>query len=184
MTWVNHTTAIPALSSQNPGGLLAAINVELSLIKIAPPTCCCDEKPCQDKDKCEENPCCREEIYCEPEDVKEFREYLLHNHKLQINGSKYLFVGSTTQQSLATGDSLLWKRKTFARCIEIIQGKPQIYICEDGEYQFVGAVNTSQPDQLTVFVNGKPWLKTTTGKDWGRHPPSLVSTCPCARETA
>ena len=163
VTWVNHTSAVPAVTSQNPGGFLAAINAELNMVKISPPTC---YEPCKNE-KCAENPCCKEEQYCEPEDVREFKRYLLHNCKLQIDGSKYLSIGSTTQQSIATGNSIIWKRKSFARCVQNIQGKPEVHICEDGEYELIGAVNSSQPDQFTLFVNGKPWTKTTTGKDSG-----------------
>lgn len=160
VTWNNHTSIIPEITAQNPGGMLDAHDVVLQLIKIAPPSSLYPKK-------CEPHHCCKEERYCEPEDVREYKNFLLHRHNLQIDGADYLSVESTTQQSLNVGDPVIWKRKDFARRIQNTQGKPEIYICRDGEYNIIGSLNSSQPDQFTLYVNGKPVLPTTVGKDSG-----------------
>ena len=158
ITWRNHTTAIPVTLAINPGGIVAATNAEIQLTRIAP--LCADEK----KEKC--NPCDKW-VYCEPEKVRCFKEWLLCNKRLQIEGSSLISVRSTTPQNLVTYAPTVWETDILERNLILEQGKIEIHVCKDGEYVIESHVISSQPDQFVIYLNGKPIQLSTTGQDSG-----------------
>jgi hypothetical protein len=176
VTWRNHTSATPLTLSVNPGGTLAANNTIVQLTKIAP--LCSPYYKCTPK----RDPCCPDPVYCEPDKVRDFKEWLLCNRHLQIQGASALLgIRTTTPQAINVGEPLIWKIKLIDRNVGYIQGEEKVWICQDGEYDILTDIISNQPDQFAIFVNGKPVNTTITGQDTGSARLSLRAILPLCK---
>ena len=153
----NHTSANGFITTAiHCGGSLSSVNALLSIFKLAPickpylSECKINEyyKKCYHKFKC----------------------FLLNNKCLQISGSdSYFNYASTNGQSLVAGDAIDWEVTTLKENIIHSQATSGTVITKDGIYDIFTDCITSEPSQITVFVNGTPDLSTTTGRDSGAN---------------
>ena len=151
----NHTSAAATLVlSANAGGLLNSISAVLTAFKIAP-LCKPEFKECKLNKY-------HEECY------EKFKEYLMHQECLQIEGSPaYLALSSDTNQSVTMNSSFDWSNTLIKKSIKHIQGTPSMTIAKDGVYDVFIDIATNEAPQLAVFINDVVDLSFVFGRDSG-----------------
>jgi len=153
VTFMNHTSANGDVVVQSgAGGSEATISSIATLVKIAQ-NC----KPCMDEVKA-----------CKREWFPKFREYLLHQKCLQINGCNALVSASSdTIQTLVLNDDLSWSNTHIQREFKHRQGDLTFRVTESGVYDLIVDSIFNEPAQLTLFVNGVADASTISGRDSG-----------------
>ena len=153
----NHTSANGQIViSQNAGGAEMAVNVILTIFKLAPylhlmPV----PVPCK----------VAEHYKCYYE---KFKQYLLSKCRLQIAGSPaYLSVTCDVTQKINLNDLLHFSTELISRNIDFIPGGNNFVIKQDGVYDVFADISVNEPCQITVFVNGVADSSTTFGRDSG-----------------
>ena len=152
----NHTSANGKIDlGEFSGGTQKSVSAIITIFKIAP-LC----KP-QLVDNCKLN-----KYYKKTYNL--FREYLLNNKCLQVEGSSSLFsLVSDSHQKITNGVSVDWTTNQLLRNVHHTQGKPEIVIEQDGIYDIFFDILTNEPSQLTLFINGVADLSTTFGRESG-----------------
>ncbi len=150
----NHTSANGStIIASGAGGSQPTIAALCLIYKIAPLT-----KPSMDE--CKMSHC--EKYY------EKFKQYLLHNHCLQLTGaSTNSSVSSDNTQNLVLNDSLVWSYTHLQHNVMHTQGMPTFTIHEDGEYFLLADALFNESSQLTLFVNNMPDASTISGRDSG-----------------
>jgi hypothetical protein len=152
--WKSNTAKI--ITQEGSGGNLPAMNTNLVIFKCAPLV-----KPSHQHPECH-----IPEHYMKC--YEEFREFLLHNDKLQVAGSPvFLSTVLNTYQQILLNDSIDFDYNVLTRDAVHIPGHSKIVVEHDGIYNLYVDLITDEPAQITVFVNGVPELNTTTGRDSG-----------------
>jgi len=151
----NHTSANSnIITSANAGGVYPSMSVILTVFKIAPLVKTI-MPPCQlnkNHSKC----------------FEQFKCYLLLNKHLQLEGSDAYI------SSCAGNHQIILPSGTFDYSINIVkegvyhkQGESEIIVKKDGIYDVFADINTNEPSQITLFVNGTPEMSTVSGRDSG-----------------
>jgi hypothetical protein len=157
ITVVNHTSSNGIINiSEHAGGKYQSINSILTVFKLAPSV---KAQPVV--------------VNCNLAKHYEryyllFRDYLLYNKCLQINGSNtFLSTSATVIQDVPIGDSIHWENKVMCKNIDFEQGDNFITIKKEGIYDLFVDVITDEPLQITLFINNVPDYNTTFGRDSG-----------------
>ena len=150
VTFMNHTSANGEIIIQDrAGGTQATVSSIATLVKIAQ-NC----KPCMTDVKA-----CKRELF------PKFKEYLLHQKCLQINGCNALVTASSdTIQTLVLGDGLNWSNTHIQRELKHRQGENTFKVSESGVYDLIVDSIFNEAAQLTLFVNGVGDSSTISGR--------------------
>lgn len=151
----NHTSSGLLLTlSANAGGVLNSISAILTAFKIAP-LCKPNLKECKLNkyhDECYEK----------------FKEYLMHQDCLQIEGSPaYASISADTSQLIPVNSAFDWTNALIKKNVKHIQGTPSMTIAKDGVYDIFVDIATNEAPQLTIFVNDVADLSCVFGRDSG-----------------
>lgn len=158
LTINNHTSGNGVIIPANAGGQIQGLSCVFIVFKLAPLYVC--EKP-EYHHRYEKH---NNKLYCD------FKKYLLSNKYTEPAGSDaFLSVSSATTQTIQLGESLVWNIKITERNIHFSQGKPDIIIKRTGDYDMFVDIITSRPSQFTIFVNNKPVMESTSGRDSGAN---------------
>lgn len=154
----NHTSANgQVVISKESGGTLDNISAIFTIFKIAPLY------------KCVINHECKINSYYK-KSFDKFKAYLLSQKNLQLTGTdSYFNYASTNSQILQLGDAINWEITSLQENVKHLQSTTQTIIEKDGVYDIFADAITSEPSQLTVFINGVPDLDTTFGRDSGAN---------------
>ena len=159
----NHSSSGNVTLSQDAGGILPGISAILTIYKISPAKQCDQTK--NEYKKCEEHLECM---------YRKFKNYLLMNKHLQLNGSSAFLNASTrSPQTLQIGDKLIFTINLQHRNMKFIPGTSEIHVEENGDYIVYSDIITDRPSQFTLFVNNNAVTNTTTGRDSGSNRNSL-----------
>ncbi len=150
----NHTSANGSVQiTAGAGGSQPTVASICTVVKLAQ-----INKPCVYEHKLS---------HCEKH-YESFKQFLLHDHCLQITGSStQVSASSDTVQTLPLNHALNWNNTNYLNHIEHVQGKTTFTICEDGVYYLLANALFNEPSQLTLFVNGNPEYSTVSGRDSG-----------------
>jgi hypothetical protein len=155
---VNHTSGAPVIIPENAGGQIQGLSCVFIIFKISPLYVC--EKPVYHHRYEKHN----DGLY------RDFKRYLLSNKYTEPAGSdSFLSVSSMTTQTVQIGESITWNVKIADRNIHFDQGKQDIIIKRTGDYDMFVDIISSRPSQFTIFVNNKPMMETTSGRDSGSN---------------
>jgi hypothetical protein len=154
----NHTSSNgQVIISEHTGGSIQSITALLSIFKISPLT------RYTMIDECKINSCYKKCYH-------KFKEYLFSQKCLQLTGTDTYFNYATTHsQTLQINDPLNLEITTLQENIYHNQSTPYLVIEKDGIYDIFVDCITSEPCQLTLFINDIPDLDTTTGRDSGAN---------------
>ncbi len=184
----NHTSAAGTITlSQSPGGLATGQSALLIIYKIAPAwcnlqcpvplECWCNEKLVKkanlaadlagnisDSDLEED----RQRIRCSP--YKLFKNYLLSRSRVDIDGvSAYLHSVKTLDQSLALGDSMVFRTAIPPKNGCHVTATAPFRVRKRGVYEIVFDSETVQPAQFTVFNKECPEMSAISGSNSGSN---------------
>jgi hypothetical protein len=150
----NHTTANPTTVLASNAGLLDAVNVILTITKIA--VSC---KPSYDE--------CRLNDY-HKKCYEKYKRYLLNKKSLLIEGSSaYAGLSSDVWQVIPVGSAWDWNNTLLRKNVRHIQGSNKVKIEVDGIYDLFAAVATNEAPQVGIYINGTLDPTTVFGRDSG-----------------
>ena len=150
----NHTSANPTTVLTSNSGALNAVNVILTIHKIA--VSC---KPSYDE--------CKLNSY-HKKCYEKFKKYLLNQKCLLLVGcSAYTGLSSDVNQIIPVGSAIDWNNILVQKNVKHVQGSTIVKIEVDGIYDLYISYATNEAPQVGIYVNGTLDLTTVFGRDSG-----------------
>ena len=177
----NYTSVVGTVTvSENAGGLADGVDASFVLVKISPlPS---DLDPCSfvnEKLSCRKDDCNKDwDDDCHGKWKKiynSFRRFLLRRNNLSVNGAQgYGALFRSSALSLSTGQFLPFSTNLNLKNIKHFQGKDELMVCSSGIYKYSLNVQTTEPAQFALSINGVVDTSTIYGNDSGANIVSAI----------
>lgn len=160
----NHTSLNSSINlTQHSGGEQFNINACLTIYKVAQIA----------KPEIKHVDCKIEKRFCHV--YEKLRNYLLCKECLQITGTPaYIDAFGANTEYISVDQPFNWAVNAIIKDVYHVQGKDEFIIEKPGLYNVFACINTNEPAQIALFVNGMPEPSAIFGRDSGASTTTLT----------